>query len=245
MRLSALRHWHKRLGLSALVVVLLLSITGILLNHTDGLKLNQVQIHQAWLNDWYGIDIPQVSQGISLNRQWFIQVGKSVYFNQTQLTEGELQGAWKTPFGFLLALKSRALLTTDQGEAIDWLNYPDNRTLQRLEFDKHTLYFRMNDGAVWQVNTDWTRLTPVASEPKSLNRVALTPVPDNVKKPLQNALYRQGLSLERLILDIHSGRFFGSYGHWVMDGFAIIFIIISLSGFWIYLKQFRNQAKRK
>jgi len=42
-----------------------------------------------------------------------------------------------------------------------------------------------------------------------------------------------------VILDLHSGRFFGQLGPWVFDAAAVLLILLSLSGTWIWLKRRR------
>jgi uncharacterized iron-regulated membrane protein len=45
--------------------------------------------------------------------------------------------------------------------------------------------------------------------------------------------------VERVILDLHSGRFFGKLGPWLFDIAALLLILLSLSGAWIWLKRRR------
>ena len=47
--------WHRRLGLSALALVIILAITGIMLNHTEELELDESFVSSSWLLNWYGI----------------------------------------------------------------------------------------------------------------------------------------------------------------------------------------------
>jgi hypothetical protein len=45
------------------------------------------------------------------------------------------------------------------------------------------------------------------------------------------------ISLETLMLDIHSGRFFGPYGVWFFDFIGIILLFLASTGIIIWLKQ--------
>ena len=47
--------WHRRIGLLGLLLVIILAVTGILLNHTEKFKLDETYINNAWLLNWYGI----------------------------------------------------------------------------------------------------------------------------------------------------------------------------------------------
>jgi len=47
--------WHRYLGLASALFVIILSITGILLNHTESLRLDERPVAQRWLLNIYGI----------------------------------------------------------------------------------------------------------------------------------------------------------------------------------------------
>jgi uncharacterized iron-regulated membrane protein len=47
------------------------------------------------------------------------------------------------------------------------------------------------------------------------------------------------LPTERLLLDLHSGRIFGAAGPWIFDIAALLLILLSLSGTWIWIKRRR------
>ncbi len=56
-------------------------------------------------------------------------------------------------------------------------------------------------------------------------------------------LYRgNGLPLERIILDLHSGRMFGTFGEYVMDIVALLFIFLALSGGWMWCRHMWRQS---
>jgi uncharacterized iron-regulated membrane protein len=65
---------------------------------------------------------------------------------------------------------------------------------------------------------------------------AITP-PRELVKMLQDEYRGSGLSLERVTLDIHSGRILGEWGVYLMDGAAIVFILLAASGIWLWGKR--------
>lgn len=54
-----------------------------------------------------------------------------------------------------------------------------------------------------------------------------------------------GLKLERVILDLHSGRIFGQYGVYLMDAAAIALLWLSFSGLWVWNSRRRKMRKKK
>ncbi|MFT5351416.1 MAG: hypothetical protein ACI9MF_002239 [Gammaproteobacteria bacterium] len=52
------------------------------------------------------------------------------------------------------------------------------------------------------------------------------------------SLYRgKGLSLERILLDLHSGRLLGNAGVFIVDLAALFFVFLALSGSWMWLRK--------
>ena len=43
------------------------------------------------------------------------------------------------------------------------------------------------------------------------------------------------INLERFLLDAHSGRVFGKYGIYVIDVAAILLLILSITGIWLWV----------
>jgi len=48
--------------------------------------------------------------------------------------------------------------------------------------------------------------------------------------------------MDRVILDIHSGRFFGSIGKWVWDILVIGILALSISGFVLFLRYQKRKS---
>ena len=53
--LRLLRRWHARIGFAAMLFFLILAVTGLALNHGQGLGLDGRFVHAGWLARWYGI----------------------------------------------------------------------------------------------------------------------------------------------------------------------------------------------
>ena len=60
--LRPLYRWHRRIGMIAVLFVVVLSITGILLNHNAQLDLNKTKVTSSWLLALYGMDDQPMSE---------------------------------------------------------------------------------------------------------------------------------------------------------------------------------------
>jgi hypothetical protein len=67
-----------------------------------------------------------------------------------------------------------------------------------------------------------TKATPQWSTPQE--------TPAALRERLFSAERGPGLSAERVLQDVHSGRIFGRWGPWVMDAAAILFVILAVTG---------------
>ncbi|MCB2385418.1 PepSY-associated TM helix domain-containing protein [Thalassolituus alkanivorans] len=54
------------------------------------------------------------------------------------------------------------------------------------------------------------------------------------------AARNESISWQRVLLDLHSGRWFGSWGVWVVDVAALILLFLALSGAWIWFSRKRG-----
>ena len=59
-----------------------------------------------------------------------------------------------------------------------------------------------------------------------------------ITEPLKTNILEQyrgtGLTIERVLLDLHSGRIVGGWGIYLVDIIALLFIIIAITGIWMW-----------
>ena len=80
---------------------------------------------------------------------------------------------------------------------------------------------------------------------EGINWVKKYTLNENEREKLLIAYRGNGLKLERVILDLHSGRIFGQYGVFIMDAAAIALLWLSLSGMWVWNSRRRKMHKKK
>lgn len=218
-----LHRWHRRLGLAAAFIVLLVSSTGVLLNHTGELALAKHYPQQAiWL--WpYPL---QQNRGYVLHDAVLYSSGEHIYFNQQKL-DGcmpPLLGAVEKAAD-LWVLCSAQLLFLQQAKLVE--NIDSSLLAQSL-----SAIALVDDEVFLSSGEQWLRLDE--------NTLSLTPtsiVPGHVlNTEILPAAYQQNqvISWQKVLQDLHSGRFFGHWGIYVVDAAALILLLLALSGFWIW-----------
>lgn len=240
IRLKLIR-LHQRLGMVVAVLVLLVSVTGILLNHTEELALDQQTVSSSWLISLYGIPLPQV-YSYQVNDQWVSGVGDKLYFGNREVTycADRLSAVVNYQQMLVAACGDGLLLLTQEGDVIErlgtGLDLPSR--VQSMSVDQGQLLLQALDKAV-MVNLDgmsWQFVEP----PLSLEWVKAIDAPIKITRKLQYEFVSSELTLERVILDLHSGRLATKLGVWVVDLAALLMIFLALSGLWVWFSKKRH-----
>ena len=238
--------WHRRIGLLALVLVIVLAITGLLLNHTEQLALDENYVESALVLDWYGLEPEGEPVSYSIDKHTITQWQHQLFFDNTLLTSNEqtLRGAIRAEQFIVIAFDSEILLLSNAGELVERIptgtSFSDTQRLgikylRPVIETSDPLYYMADEHII-----DWDVITNddiTWSEPVNIEQAQ--------RDTLLQAFRGKGLSMERVMLDLHSGRIFGSYGVYVMDAAAIAMLWLSLSGLWVWWRRRQKQKTKR
>lgn len=245
--LRSLYIWHRYLGLSAALFVIVLAVTGLLLNHTEELGLDSLRVSSPALLDWYGVHAPDNLLAYRVGPHTVIDARERIYLDQTPLpsAEGPLQGAVEFAGLLVVAAGSQLLLLNPAGELVERLDNASGVPADILAIgvtDSGALAVRTAHGSyltdenflAWHDNSPATAHWATSSAPTAAERQAL------------NRAWRgDGLPLERVVLDLHSGRILGAAGVYLMDGAAALFLLLAVSGVWLWAKRLASTRTRR
>jgi hypothetical protein len=224
---------HRYIGLSSAIVLLMLAATGIALNHTDDLKLDSQMIQSEAILDWYAIKSPENIKSFATKNHWITQINQQLYFDHSALfkNESSLLGAIETDDFIVAALSNSLLLLSLQGELIEQM--PLN-TIEKIGLNnqQHIVIKSSDDIAV----SDDGLLSWHPFNKEQVQWSKSTQPPESITEDLKNNFRSSILPLERVLLDLHSGRFFGTAGIIIVDISGVFLIILALSGCAIWLK---------
>jgi len=233
-----IRRWHYLLGLLAAIWFIILSISGFLLNHTSELKLKQHFITTDWMLEHYGIKVLPILNGFKLRDQlWLTHSKNSLFLNDVILDNNiqQLQGAVLFQEQFITILADNMLfLLTLKGELIEKLTYlpadPQNIGIfeNQVILKTKDSYFVTNE-----TFSSWKPLEKTEQVNLSTQEILPTNLKENINKNNKLGL----LNIERILLDLHSGRIFGWWGVYVMDAMGLILLWLAGSGGWLWLKR--------
>jgi len=234
----SLFQWHRQIGLAVSLLVIILSITGIFLNHTEKFELDSQYIKSKFLLDWYDIKKPTI-KSFPVEKNWISHLGDKVYFNDVLVAKeiSIVTGAVSVEEFIAVATQTDVILLTPTGEKIEQLDattgVPANITAIGINHFKQltlkaqsNIYVANNDVTEWKQSNDTNIIWATTAK--------LTPAIEN---SLNKLYIGKGLSKERVLLDIHSGRILGKAGPLLMDLSAVLLLVLSFTGCWMYAKR--------
>ena len=235
-----IRRWHGRLGVTTALLFMVLIVTGVALNHTERLGLAHIPVQSEALSRWYGLPPPEIVAVYEAGD--FIATPTVWLYRNRRLPEraGTVVGVVRMPDMLAVATAETLSLYTDEGERIDQLQgtaLPGlpitglGRVQNAIALKTPQGIYASTDGIGWHSvaaqGIFWAHAQ--APDPQTQARVGqqLTPA----------------LPLERIMLDLHSGRLMGRYGPLLMDLAALILLALSLSGVWIQWRSWQQKRR--
>lgn len=239
--------WHRRIGLSLFFMVIFLAVSGFALNHSMGLKLSDTKLSSDWLLSWYGIEQP-ANEGFELTKgNWLYQAGNSqLFLNQIPIAQCQppLLSVVEIEHQILALCDDQLAVLTTKGELIESFTglqgLPAGTTAVIAQNDQ--LYLRGDYGVLaFDADSLAVSASPISLLPSNNIAVALP-------QPLKDHLTAQGLnssiSMETLILDLHSGRFFGDAGVLFVDIVGLLLCILAITGLWAWVNHLRYRREQ-
>lgn len=235
----ALHRWHRRVGVAASLFAIWMVASGWLLNHTAALDLARHLLRSDWIAEHYGLRAALPDAVVGDGGHWFAATEDAAIFDGRKIAV-----TLPAPLGLVayrdmlfVAGRDRIVLLAVDGALIDRIDATmlPVKTIERIGRGCSAVaiangdeVFASVDGATWQ---------PCA-QPVSWMRGAS---PSAAQAAAMKALLQPGISIERLLLDLHSGRFFGRWGPYFVDVVGLALLALALSGVWMFAYQRRRQ----
>ena len=232
---AKLHMWHRRVGLLASLFIVFLVLTGIALQHSDDLNLPSTHLSNAWLLKYYGIK-PNPITTYQLGNQTVSHAGETIYLSGKAIDThaDDLYGAIAINEEIIIATSNSIIICDRSGSIIDEISVQDGLNEPPLG-----IALSSNGTAVIRgVNTYWEGSNDYVSwhklEGPHPRWVAASITLPALKQVIESQDMSKQITMERFLLDAHSGRFFGKYGIYVIDVAAILLLILSITGIWLW-----------
>jgi hypothetical protein len=222
----------------------------VLINHSHDLAIDMTHVKQAWLLDDYGIK-PPAQINIYQTSPLLASSDNLVWVDKHLAVEANSTINGIVPFGNMIIAIDRdnLYLISTEGELLEKQDLSTGLPsgLTSIAHDGHIWintdsgsYMADEDLIEWTQTTPFAPLTWIAPLPKTPH-VAVS----NQTQEISLLARSHHLTWERVLLDIHSGRFFGALGPWFMDIVALALIFMSLSGVYLWVQHKPKRIKRK
>ncbi len=242
---SMLKTWHRTAGLFAAAFLLLLTITGLLLMQADDLNLDGRYISDDRLLDWYGIRPAPPPLTFAVNDHLITQLGSRLYFNSDFLLniDSQLIGTAPAADEILVVTTDDLLLLTADGNVAEQLNetagVPPSITHVGISSDG-TIVLNSVDGQFTFSPLD-VRFTSTDTQTPVRWQSPIA-APAELIASLNRSYRGAGLTLERIIIDLHTGRLLGTFGVTLINLASVLLIVLIISGIWLWLGRARGNG---
>ena len=233
IKLKKIVDLHRYIGLGICIFLVHLALTGIFLNHSIGLRLDKTFVTWPWLLNQYNLSVPEPVNIFTIGKNNFSTIDGEVFFNDKPifLAEEELLGAIQNRDTFILASSSIITVISKEGYIINKDNILPF-TIKNIGFYGDEVAINDSEDKIWSsesINGVWKLTENITAQWSKEGSIT----PANQEK-IRKYYVGDGVSLEQIILDFHSGAIFQKAGKIFFDVISILLIILSFTGIWLW-----------
>ena len=226
------------MGVCLALPLLLLVVTGIPLQFTVQLGLGSAGVPYGWVHAMYGIAAPATARASGE----ILQLGDLIFVGERSASvSGELVGAARIPGAMAVVAGPELILVADDADVPMERNALPDVPTRFGTGDDEALVIELPGGQLWSYDfgATWDDLGAAAAD---IAWLEAQPQPSDAL--LRSRFGSANLSWERWLQDLHSGRFFGSLGVWVMNLASFVFILLGFTGLVLWFTTRRTKQRR-
>lgn len=229
------------MGVVSALFVILLSITGVALHHSSRIGLDTAFIGSSSLLSWYEIEVPDVTVSFPANDKVASLIADNIFFEDRFLVGdfSDLRGLLKIDSVYVIATSNRLLLMTEEGELIESLSSVHGvpSGIRRVGESNTGISLLEASAGLFEIDIDRIRWPAAQATPSQISWSEAQELDSSRQAEIKARYGATLISWERLILDIHSGRFMGGFGAVLVDIMALLFVLMAATGLWIWSRR--------
>jgi len=220
-------------------------VTGLILNHTVDLKLSSRNTSAEWIQARYGMALKGEPEAFGLDGKAYAATWDGKIFHRKHILDDNsaLIGAVPLRDGTAVVTTSAVHYFGLDGELIeilDSLTLPST-PIQRAGRNQDLALVLETASGTFTSDENLLEFSKSSADQGIYWSIQVTAGESDLKT-WKTAFSGAGVPLDRVILDLHSGRFFGTIGKWIYDLTVIGVLFLSATGFVLFLRT-RRRAK--
>jgi len=231
--------------MAILIPLTIACVTGVVLNHTVDLGLSKRHVTNPWIQTRYGMSLNGEPRAFGLDGKTYAARWDGQLFHRKNIIadSSPLVGAVPLRDGTAVVTSTAVHYFGLDGELIETL---DESTLPAAPISRagrnHDLALILETpDSLFASDANLLGFTETDAKGDVSWSIPVTPSPTDLGI-WKTAFSGDGVPLDRLILDIHSGRFFGTIGKWIYDIVVIGVLLLSGTGLVLFFRT-RRRAK--
>ncbi len=193
---------HRLLGITLVFFILILSITGTLLQHAEDFNIRNNYAPSSVAKNFYNIK-PCKIYSYEYDNKWISVCNSDLYFNEKKIASG---------------INNVNSVYLDKGK-------------YHIHYDNHVIIIN-SDSAIEEMG----HTSPNENIDKNVI-LKLDSISENQKQIIESKSLSKTITYERIVVDLHSGRLFGSFGVTLVDLVTIGIILLSFTGAYTWIRQ--------
>ena len=223
---------HRWVGTFCALFLILLSVTGLLLNHNVRLGLDRWIIRSPFILKRYGMVPEGPIESIRMGTQIVGRLDGVLYVNAVPIVKtGALIGGFEQEGVLIIGhAKGLVLLELETGDLIDEIELKSGELNAFGRLDSGREVFKAGD-VFYGIDVHLSELEALEGDLRWSGPIKSGgTLPGPIEEEMLVHYAGEGISVYRVLLDVHAGRFFGVGGTVVMDLTAISVLYLVGSG---------------
>ena len=247
-----LRKLHKYLGFAFSIFILHLTVTGILLTYPETFNVEETYISNFFILKKYNMDTHKEVYGLSNIEDEVVIIKNNIYFNNKFIDKfnNEIINLLYQKKEERIIVLSKSVIGIYFLESIDGefeinniINLENTKKIKQLGLNlSDDIVFLNNDKEYYNLDNN-NLLKLVNEKDKNIKLSNISTIDKKLAKSYLNIHQGKGVSLTRILTELHNGKFFGSIFTLILFFSSLSLIFLTLSSFIFATNIFKNKKR--
>ena len=247
-----LRKLHKYLGFAFSIFILHLTVTGILLTYPETFNVEETYISNFFILKKYNMDTYKEVYGVSNIEDEVVIIKNNIYLNNKFIDKfnNEIINLLYQKKEERIIVLSKSVIGIYFLESIDGefeinniISLENTKKIKQLGLNlSDDIVFLNNDKEYYNLDNN-NLLKLVNEKDKNIKWSNISTIDKKLAKSYLNIHQGKGVSLTRILTELHNGKFFGSIFTLILFFSSLSLIFLTLSSFIFATNIFKNKKK--